>query len=260
MYFHKTNYSNIIRVDEVNTFPSNIEEIVLEKLPSLRNCLDRISEDYNPNTRIKCAFDWRTVINDTSINELNEKIKEVLKETYFEGFHNTRVLHKDSIVTKGLRLLLSDDYFTDLSATLSELGIPYHVQLDVCKELKNYLSNEHGYRTGLLALFSPFSRREEYKKFVRNIGGEICEFALKNKFPRVYSSLTNNGYPITVRVAFSFKSVSKFEKDKIILEIIRHYIAKMLYRYYYPVAVDTIVVEPISPLGIIEILDYMDGY
>lgn len=259
MCIDEHNHSNIIRVNEISTFPSCIEEMVFEKRSLLRDYLNKVSAYYSLDYRIKCAIDWHTVIADASIYELNESIKEAIKEMHLEGFHNTRVLHKESILTGGLKLLDSEDYLADLKMTLSELGVTIPVQLGVCKELNDYLCNKYGMRTGLLALFAPFNRRDEYAKFFRNIGGEICEFGLPSKFPEVYRLLANNGYPVTVRVVFPFESVTKFEKDKIVLEIIRHYAAKMLFCYYYPVAIETIVIKPIGPEGILEIIDYSDG-
>jgi len=50
----------------------------------------------------------------------------------------------------------------------------------------------------------------------------------------------------------------EWQKIYIIIEIIRHFAAILVFNYDYRIAISTALVEPVSPETIIEIIDFVD--
>jgi hypothetical protein len=119
-------------------------------------------------------------------------------------------------------------------------------------------NGEHYNRADTVSFFAPYSLNQHYQKFTKNIGGEICEFGLRNAFPNVYDKLTSNGYPVTVRFAYKFSDVADFRKDNIALEFIRYYASKLFIGHEYTITFDAVLTKSVEPYYILEIIDYID--
>ena len=77
-----------------------------------------------------------------------------------------------------------------IRSSMTDLDIDEPIQNAICNKLNEYLNNSRGKRTGILSFFAPYCLRNDYWKFTKNIGGEICDFGLSDSFPDVYDKLT----------------------------------------------------------------------
>lgn len=248
----------IIRVDDDTTFPSSIQAIIKERLPILTQQLNKTKK--LSENEMRSALQQLFTYSNNVIAVLTEQIKDILEDCFFEGYHNTRTLTRNELYNTGLRLLTPESYVQYMKNIFSSFGIAASEQAAAFNIITEYLDNEHGNRTNQICFFTPYSLCQEHSKFAKNIGGEICEFGLKNNLPHVYKLLTLHGFPVTVKFGFKFQSIVAWQKNCITIEIIRHFIAKLVFNYNYRIIISTALVEPIKPDDIIEILDFVDEH
>lgn len=247
---------NIICIDRPITFPKKISEIIVDKKSLFDSYFEKIEEP--TDQKIRCALESHHLHTDNQLYELNNQVQGILEDYMFEGFHNTRVMKKSDIKEKGLLLLTPELYFKQMRYTMAELGIDQSEQLKVCGKLKTYLEDGQGSRVGILSFFSDISLSQDYGKFTKNIGGEICEFALSENHNNVYEKFITNGYPVTVRFAYFFSDIVDYKKDIIAFEFIRHFAANLILGYEYPINFDAVLTKAVTASNIIEIIDFVD--
>lgn len=246
-----------ICVDVPSSYPLLIKAAVAKNLPSLKKYF--LKTNYTMDIEVCCALEINNIWMDEKLMALLIETKDCLKNCFFEGFHNTRVLSKDELLNIGLQVLAADSYLYRIRRIFTQLGIEKNEQVKGCTKLREYLNDKHGRRTNTLSFYTPYSLSQDYSKFTENIGGEICEFGLSDNFPEIYAKLTSNGYPITVKFVFSFVDVIDCHKDRIAFEFIRHYAAKLILEYDYRIVFDGSLNKTIQPSQIIEILDFIDN-
>lgn len=249
---------DIICIDKPITFPRRISEIIVDKKFLFDSYLKKIEEA--DEQEIRCALEMYYLHIDNQLYELNNQVQSILEDYMFEGFHNTRVMKKSDIKERGLLLLTPDIYFQEMQSVMTQLRINVSEQVKVCKTLHEYLENGQDTRVGMLSLFTPVSMSQEYGEFTKNIGGEICKFAISDIHNKVYDKLVINGYPVTIRFKYYFRDISEYKKDTIAFEFIRHFAADLILGYDYPINFDAVLTKAVTANNIIEIIDFVDEW
>lgn len=247
---------DIICIDRPITFPRKIKEIIIDKKFLFDSYLKKIEEP--DEQEIRCALEMYYLHTDNQLYELNNQVQSILEDYMFEGFHNTRVMKESDIKEKGLLLLTPNIYFQEMQSVMTELRINESEQVKVCKTLDEYLKSGQDTRVGMLSFFTPVSLSQEYGEFTKNIGGEICKFAMSDIHNKVYDKLLTNGYPVTVRFKYHFSDIVDYKKDIIAFEFIRHFAANLILGYNYPINFDAVLTKAVTPNNIIEIIDFVD--
>lgn len=249
---------SIICVDRPATFPIEIFKTIVEKKFLFDSYFEKIQE--TTDQKIKCALEHHYLYVDSELFELHDKIQSILENYMFEGFHNTRVIRKLDIKENGLLLLSPKLYFEKMRSVMTGLNIDESEQIKMCISLQKYLDSGQDTRVGMLSFFTPVSLSQEYGEFTKNIGGEICKFAMSDIHNKVYDKLLTNGYPVTVRFKYHFSDIVDYKKDIIAFEFIRHFAANLILGYDYPINFDAILTKAVEPNNIIEIIDFVDEW
>jgi hypothetical protein len=126
------------------------------------------------------------------------------------------------------------EYIQRMRSILSKLEIPHDsAELAIQSIVKFLNSPDRTPRLNKVSFYTPFPLCKDYDKFLLNIGGEVCEFSLKNEVSTVYDALTSNGIPVAIRFHFPFLDIVSHQQKFLVSEFIRFFAAKHILKYKY---------------------------
>ena len=131
-------------------------------------------------------------------------------------------------------------------------------QLDlIMHDLEPFLRNEHGVRVGLLSFFAPYNLVQSCGKFVKNVGGEIAEFAFHHRTD-ILEYLQSIGEPITVEFSVALKYLLRYRQEIVIAEIVRMIYCKIQLEFEYETEFYGETEASVPPHDILRILPFSD--
>ena len=239
-------------MDDFKTYPKDLITILDKFRPELAKFLNR-----KPDIQAEIAMlqlDATSFYEEPALHELKRKIFDCLNTLEIHAYHNTRVLSKENIKESGLEPLERTSYLKRLSTILDQS--PFREEkVELLKELKPFFAGERGERESLLAFYVSKTRCSDYKKFGKNVGGEVAEFAFEASHQDVLNYLWKIGKPVTVEFLIPVKNIywCGFRAYFMVSELCRKYIYQRELNRNYEINFDAQTKTAILPQSIVSV-------
>lgn len=174
-------------------------------------------------------------------------------------YHATKVIDPDSIKKTGLLTNDWNRYCENMIQTFQYLNVREEQIREAMGILQKEYKDKYLLCNPQVCMFTIIDELQSttngFEMYSECIGGELAT-VLRYKMPTVFNLLKEHGQTIVVKCAVPFKNITSARKDIIIIKVIRHYIAKQLWGYYYPIQLSCETEKDIQPNNILDVIHY----
>lgn len=243
------------------TYPTCIKTVIYQYIA---DNLTSVEAHIKENTLIYDS-DVRCAVEDylcpVRAERLYQKLLELMCDNEMICYHATKMLNYQEVLQNGLKVNEWDEYSGNMGLILKTLGVTNINTVIECIH-KEY-ERKYGVldREPQLCFFSGWQMlnndgRVGYDQFCQNIGGELARLALKDKMPKVYNLLKNNGEPIIIKFKLPFYDIAEHRKDIILYQFVCYYAAKYFWNWDYRIKFDGATNNDIASSQVLDIIKY----
>lgn len=250
----------LIDVSDANTFPKELEQLVLKKLlsytPDIILKIKSKNIEYEKDVRI--AIEEYLSPKSCKEEVFYNTLIALMDKYEFVLFHATKVVNKTTLMN-GLNINDWQKYSALMESNCKILGMnetDIHKVLSLIKDEyeRKYIQNK---TKPNLSFFSGLElvdcKGRGYDQFCENIGGELAKWALE-KEPILYKPLKEAGESFIVKFKIPFSNINETKKEQIAYQFITHYAARKFFNYEYNIEFDGMTHKNVSADNILEII------
>lgn len=221
-----------IDIGEFASFPDELIEIVKKNICIFEKYIP--SDTTLEDSIINCLLEPSHLDYDRELKVLFDQIVEELRKHMIIGYHVTRVLSIDEILTNGLLMLEYESYSKRLRDILESNGIDENTIEQSLEKINRMYEGELGERKKRVCFFAPISQLYDgnFDCLGVNCGGEIADRALE-EIDSVWQVLTSVGTPVCVKFRFRLQDIYEFQFDSNVMSFIKKIVCRVLLNYDY---------------------------
>ena len=241
----------MIDFDQIETIPSSIISLLDKNRDLIR---DELVLD---TKRAIAGHQWEggTVSKD-NYNKVFQKITEQLSNKKIIGFHCTKLINPDEIITTGLKRLNSKEYELRMKKFLKEKIKDKKTIREIDKCFAEYNNNgNYKHRENMIwfVINKSLVHDSGCKYFFKYYGGEVIRRAAYSIKDVVFPILIQSGIPTVVAFEFDFKELADYHQDNLIKTLIESKVFEKSYKYYRDMEAEGYIERDINSQEIIQV-------
>lgn len=256
-----TKERRIVDLDDVDSYPSDIEQWILEYREYFEKTLGerQYSEGWEIGKRL----------NDMSICDSNYVQEYIVDNPDMEFIvcHATRIENIYSFLQRGIRVIngCNSDTEDEIRALLKRVGFNYEQECQLIEKISRYWKRDKTTRVGMIHFFYPYRNIKDpmIRQFAINLGGECVRWGIEDVDSELfkqepYKRLYIQGTPCVIKFKCRLKDMERSTQERIIRELIKYYIITDIFGLDYMVEDTGMKRNNVNPEDIVEIVEIGD--